>query len=77
MSTKYEWTWDEKHSTSSRIKLTDNNSHVTFNPVYSTGTAVVKGEKPLERGKHHFWEILMITPIYGTDVVSLYIIEVF
>nr|XP_012222498.1 PREDICTED: SPRY domain-containing SOCS box protein 3-like isoform X2 [Linepithema humile] len=69
LSTKYEWTWDEKGSTSSRVKLRDNNSHVTFNPVYSTGTSVVKGEKPLEKERHHFWEILMITQIYGTDVM--------
>lgn len=70
-STKHEWTWDEKHSTSS-IKLSDDNLNVTFHPVYSTGTAVAKGNKPLEKGRHHFWEILMITKIYGTDVVSLF-----
>lgn len=69
MSTKYEWTWDEKHSTSSKIKLMDNDSLVTFNPVYSSGTAVVKGKKPLERGRHHFWEILIKSQIYGTNVM--------
>ena len=70
-SSKYEWTWDGKLSTSS-IKLSDNNLNVTFHPVYSTGTAVVKGNKSLEKGRHHYWEILMITHIYGTDVVSLF-----
>ncbi|XP_011642195.1 SPRY domain-containing SOCS box protein 3-like isoform X2 [Pogonomyrmex barbatus] len=64
----YEWVWDEKNSTSS-IKLSDDNLNVTFHPVYSTGTAVVKGSKPLEKERHHFWEISMITHIYGTDVM--------
>lgn len=67
-SSKHEWTWDKKLSTSS-IKLSDNNLEVTFHPVYSTGTAVAKSNKPLEKGRHHFWEILMITHIYGTDVM--------
>ncbi|KAG5332211.1 SPSB3 protein, partial [Acromyrmex heyeri] len=67
-SSKHEWTWDEKLSTSS-IKLSDNNLNVTFHPVYSTGTAVVKGNKLLEKGRHHYWEISMITHIYGTDVM--------
>lgn len=66
---KHEWTWDEKCSTSS-TKLSNNNLSVTFHPVYSTGTAVVKGNKPLEKGRHHFWEIVMVTHVYGTDVVS-------
>lgn len=69
-SSKHEWTWDEKLSTSTSIKLSNNNLNVTFHPVYSTGTAVVRGNRPLERGRHHFWEISMITHIYGTDVVS-------
>ncbi|XP_028045863.1 SPRY domain-containing SOCS box protein 3 isoform X2 [Monomorium pharaonis] len=67
-SSNHEWTWDEKLSTSS-IKLSDNNLNVIFHPIYSTGTAVAKGNKPLEKGRHHFWEILMITHIYGTDVM--------
>lgn len=70
-STNFEWTWDEKLSTSS-ITLSENNLNVKFHPIYSTGTAVVKGNKPLEKGRHHFWEVLMITQIYGTDVVSLF-----
>ncbi|GAB1868059.1 SPRY domain-containing SOCS box protein 3 [Camponotus japonicus] len=67
-SSNHEWTWDEKCSTSS-IKLSNDNLTVTFHPVYSTGTAVARGNKPLEKGRHHFWEVLMITQIYGTDVM--------
>lgn len=67
-SAKHEWIWDEKLSTTS-ITLSNNNANVTFHPVYSTGTAVVKGNKPLEAGRHHYWEILMTTHIYGTDVM--------
>ncbi|XP_011870585.1 PREDICTED: SPRY domain-containing SOCS box protein 3-like isoform X3 [Vollenhovia emeryi] len=67
-SSKHEWTWDKK-LTSSSLKLSDDNLNVTFHPVYSTGTAVVKGNKPLEKGRHHFWEILMITHLYGTDIM--------
>ncbi|XP_029170786.1 SPRY domain-containing SOCS box protein 3-like [Nylanderia fulva] len=64
----YEWTWDKEHSTSS-THLSNNNLNVTFHPVYSTGTAVVRGNKLLEKGRHHFWEVLMMTGIYGTDVM--------
>jgi len=53
---KHKWTWDEKLSTSS-IKLSDNNLNVTFHPVYSTDTAVVKDNKPLEKGRHHYWDL--------------------
>ncbi|KYN01078.1 SPRY domain-containing SOCS box protein 3 [Cyphomyrmex costatus] len=67
-SPKHEWTWDKTFSTSS-IKLSDNNLNVIFHPVYSTGTAVVKGNKSLEKGRHHYWEVLMVTHIYGTDVM--------
>lgn len=65
---KHEWTWDKKSSTSS-TKLSDDNLNVTFHPVYSTGTAVVKGNKPLEKGRHHYWEILILTHLYGTDIM--------
>lgn len=68
---KLEWTWDKEYSTLS-VKLGDKNSNVTFHPVYSTGTAVVRGNKLLEKGRHHFWEILMLSKIHGTDVVSLF-----
>ncbi|KAL0104245.1 hypothetical protein PUN28_017162 [Cardiocondyla obscurior] len=68
VSPKHEWTWDETLSTSS-VRLSNNNLNVIFHPVYSTGTAVAKGNKPLEKGRHHFWEILMATPICGTDVM--------
>lgn len=71
---KLEWTWEKEDSLNMTlsIRLEDNNSVVIFHPVYSTGTAVVKGNKLLEKGQHHFWEILMLSKIHGTDVVSLF-----
>lgn len=68
LATKHEWTWDQGLSTST-VQLSEHNLNVKFHPVYSTGTAVVKGNKPLERGRHHFWEILILTEIYGTDIM--------
>ncbi|CAL1675803.1 unnamed protein product [Lasius platythorax] len=68
---KLEWTWEKEDSLNMTlsIRLEDNNSVVIFHPVYSTGTAVVKGNKLLEKGQHHFWEILMLSKIHGTDVM--------
>ncbi|KAG7203332.1 hypothetical protein KM043_010420 [Ampulex compressa] len=63
-----EWTWDEKHATNA-VELSRQNLEVKFHPGYSNGTAAIKGNKPLAKGRHHFWEVKMITPIYGTDVM--------
>ena len=41
---------------------------VRFHLEYSSGTAAVRGTKPLSEG-HHYWEILMQSAVYGTDMM--------
>ncbi|XP_015175382.1 PREDICTED: SPRY domain-containing SOCS box protein 3-like [Polistes dominula] len=64
----HEWTWDENYI-SETSELSKNNLEVKFNPKFSIGTAYVRGNMSMQRGRHHYWEIKMITPVYGTDVM--------
>ena len=63
-----EWCWD-KGQESGKIVLQNEGKDVTFNPGFSVGTAAVRGEIPLQKGYHHYWEIEMSTEVYGTDMV--------
>ncbi|KAH0561001.1 hypothetical protein KQX54_010925 [Cotesia glomerata] len=67
----YEWAWDER-LTSRKSLLSQNNLEVKFHPGYSDGTVAVRGDKILSKGRHHYWEVEMLSQIYGTDVVSSY-----
>lgn len=42
-----------------------------FHPGYSSGTAAVRANKFIGKNRYNYWEVKMITPIYGTDVVSI------
>ena len=64
-----EWTWDAGHK-SSAAKIQDDLRTVIFHPNFSNGTAAVRGCAPMREGQH-FWEIKMITPVYGTNMVSI------
>lgn len=64
----HEWAWDDNF-VSSTSELCERNLEVRFHPKYSIGTAIVRGNTPMTKGRHHFWEIKMITPVYGTDVM--------
>ncbi|XP_074116270.1 SPRY domain-containing SOCS box protein 3 isoform X3 [Cotesia typhae] len=64
----YEWTWDER-LTSRKFLLSQNNLEVKFHPGYSDGTVAVRGNKILSKGRHHYWEVEMLSQIYGTDVM--------
>ncbi|XP_054010919.1 SPRY domain-containing SOCS box protein 3-like [Hylaeus anthracinus] len=64
----HEWTWDEKLATHT-VALSGKNLEVMFHSGYSSGTAGVRGTKPLEKGKLHYWELKMLTPVYGTDIM--------
>ncbi|XP_014223311.1 SPRY domain-containing SOCS box protein 3-like [Trichogramma pretiosum] len=66
--TCHEWEWDTAYETS-RLQLAHENLEVKFHPGFSTGTAAVRGNKPMTSGKHHWWEVKMLTPVYGTDVM--------
>ncbi|XP_044584002.1 SPRY domain-containing SOCS box protein 3-like isoform X3 [Cotesia glomerata] len=64
----YEWAWDER-LTSRKSLLSQNNLEVKFHPGYSDGTVAVRGDKILSKGRHHYWEVEMLSQIYGTDVM--------
>jgi SPRY domain-containing SOCS box protein 3 len=64
---KMEWTWDDKQlHPSTEI----NGPNVVFHPIYSQGSSIIRGAKPLEFGMHHYWEIKIVSCLSGTDVVS-------
>ncbi|XP_067612625.1 SPRY domain-containing SOCS box protein 3 [Eurosta solidaginis] len=60
-----QWSWAQNVSTDAAIDGAD----ITFHPTYSQGTAIVRSERPLKAGMVHFWEIRIITPLAGTDVM--------
>ncbi|XP_049952085.1 SPRY domain-containing SOCS box protein 3 isoform X1 [Schistocerca serialis cubense] len=64
----HEWAWDDAFCTPD-THLVGNNRGVLFHPGYSSGTAAVRGDTPCEAGRDYYWEIKMLTPLYGTDVM--------
>jgi len=64
----HDWTWDAKDRSKS-VVLEQQNTQVVFHPTYSSGTAAVFGSLPLISPHHHYWEVKMLSPVYGTDVM--------
>ncbi|XP_053609561.1 SPRY domain-containing SOCS box protein 3-like isoform X2 [Plodia interpunctella] len=65
-----EWKWQHPDaSSSSLVVVSDDKKQVTFHPFYSSGTAVVKGDTPLQHNHHYYWEVKMLTETYGTDIM--------
>ncbi|CAK9822594.1 SPRY domain-containing SOCS box protein 3 [Anthophora retusa] len=67
-SNVHEWTWDNENATYA-VVLSEDNLEIKFHKEYSYGTAAVRGNKLLEKGRHHYWEVKMLTTIYGTDIM--------
>jgi len=65
---RHDWTWDTANRSQS-VLLVQFNTQVIFHPTYSSGTASVFGSIPLVTPHHHYWEVNMLSPIYGTDVM--------
>jgi SPRY domain-containing SOCS box protein 3 len=65
----HEWAWDEQVASPATL-LSKQNREVRFHPGYSSGTAAVRGDSPFKQGNVYYWEIKMLTSLYGTDVVS-------
>ncbi|KAI8036756.1 hypothetical protein M5D96_010557 [Drosophila gunungcola] len=59
------WLWDSNGQSDTLIAGGD----IVFNPTRSRGTAMVRGNRSLEPGMVHYWEMLPISPLVGTDVV--------
>lgn len=66
----HEWSWDDQMVSSATL-LSLQNKVVRFHPGYSSGTAAVRGDSPFKRGYVYYWEIKMLTNLYGTDVVRI------
>ncbi|XP_044729842.1 SPRY domain-containing SOCS box protein 3 isoform X2 [Chrysoperla carnea] len=62
------WAWDNKHLSRQTV-LSNCDKDVRFHPGYSSGTAAVRGNVICLPGYHYFWEIKMLTSLYGTDVM--------
>lgn len=66
-STRLDWRWDmEAAHPDTRIT---NGTEIEFHPVYSQGTAVIRGTQPLQPGQHHYWEIKVLSALAGTDIM--------
>lgn len=65
----FDWNWAKENYLTDK-RLSNDMREVIFHPYYSTGTAAVRGEIPLRANGHYYWEIKIITKLYGTDVVS-------
>ncbi|CAH8872427.1 unnamed protein product [Trichobilharzia szidati] len=63
-----EWRWCKPESLHQSLRLSENDATVTFHPVISWGTAVVRGTTPLKYGLH-YWELKAVSPLYGTDIM--------
>jgi len=65
---RHDWTWDTTYRSQS-VLLVQFNTQVIFHPTYSSGTAAILGNTPLSSPHHHYWEVKMLSPVYGTDVM--------
>ena len=66
----HEWVWDSTvASVSTRLSMNDR--EVQFHPTYSNGTAAIRGNMPCVNNNDYYWEIKILSPVYGTDVVSI------
>ena len=69
----FSWTWlrqMEGEGGAANVVVQDqDNLSVLFHPNYSSGTAAVRGDTALVRPFHYYWEVKMMRPVYGTDVI--------
>lgn len=64
----HEWAWDNSVQTCASRLIVDGRE-VHFHPGYSSGTAAVRGDMPCVAGSEYYWEIKVLTLLYGTDVM--------
>lgn len=67
---QYDWKWLKDSDGDGSVKISNEEIDVFFHPYYSAGTAVVRGDTPLRKNMHYYWEIKILSNLYGTDVVS-------
>lgn len=63
------WRWEEQKRIPRWVDLYEDNKLVVFHPLYSSGTAIAKGDLRMQRNEQYYWEIKMMTQPYGTDIM--------
>jgi len=63
-----EWTFADSDKTAS-TSVDEDGCGLLFHSNFSYGTAVIRGRQPLVSGFHHYWEVQMQSPIYGSAVM--------
>ncbi|XP_017780406.1 PREDICTED: SPRY domain-containing SOCS box protein 3 [Nicrophorus vespilloides] len=64
-----DWLWDESCEGSDCVIAKQNKCEVLFHPVYSSGTAIIRGDQVFEKNFHYYFEVKILTTLYGTDVM--------
>ncbi|KAJ6647202.1 SPRY domain-containing SOCS box protein 3 [Pseudolycoriella hygida] len=59
-----EWKWCGDNSS-----VVIDGQNVIFHPVYSQGTAAIRGDRSLDKQMIHYWEIKIISNMTGTDLM--------
>jgi len=60
------WSWSLSDGASVVVQ---DRATVLFHPTYSSGTAAVRGDSGLVCPHHYYWEVKMVSRVYGTDVM--------
>jgi len=64
-----EWAWRKSYPDNLSSSIQIDGKNVVFHPNYSSGTAAVVGDRSLTGQQHHYWELKLMFPMYGTDVM--------
>ncbi|CAH0577744.1 unnamed protein product [Chrysodeixis includens] len=63
------WRWEVPLRRDNWVVLHDDDKQVIFHPFYSSGTAAVRGNAPMELNRHYYFEVKMLTEPYGSDIM--------
>lgn len=63
------WRWDRKARTPA-IKLCHKGQKVYFHKHYSAGNACIRGDTPMVAGNDYYWEIKILSRVYGSSMVN-------
>lgn len=64
-----DWRWKLPRKSPRWADLFEDGKLVVFHPLFSSGTATVRGNIVLKRNYNYYWEVKMMTHPYGTDVM--------
>ncbi|KAF0988986.1 hypothetical protein HZS_4169 [Henneguya salminicola] len=70
-----DWVW--KNSQNMDARFEEDNTVVIFHPDFSSGTEIIVGNIQFVKGNVYFWEIELLSPVYGTDMMVGFLTEDF